>query len=212
MSIREHWNAVFRNARDEELGWFEADLSPTLTFVDEMALPRGATILMPGAGTSGLIDVLLERGHHLIVNDISQVALDRLQNRLGNRPGISWLCQDISESLPPVLPPVDAWIDRAVLHFLTEEKALEGYFANLRRALRPGGHALFAEFAVDGATQCAGRDVRCWSENQLGDLLGPDFHLRRHEHLTYTNPTGGHRPYVYALFERVLQVDIPNGA
>ncbi len=202
MSIQEHWNAVFRGARDEELGWFESDVSPSLEFVDDMGLAEASVILLPGAGTSGLVDALLERGHHLVVNDISNEALERLQGRLGNRPGVSCLCQDISAPLPPILPPVDAWVDRAVLHFLLDNEALDGYFANLRRAVRPGGFAFFAEFAEHGATRCAGRDVRRYTASRLLEHLGPDFQLVRHEHRDYTSPTGGHRPYVYALFER----------
>ncbi len=207
MSTQEHWNDVFRGSRDEELGWFESDLSPTLAFVDEMSLPDHAVMMLPGAGTTGLVDVLLDRGHHLIINDISSAALDRLRDRLGNRPGISWLCQDISAPLPPGLPRVDAWVDRAVLHFLLEDEELNGYFANLRRVVRPGGFAFFAEFAEHGATRCAGRDVRRYAPQDLTERLGADFHLIRHEHRTYTNPSGGHRPYLYALFQRTRTAD-----
>ena len=212
MSDQDHWNAVFRGTPDEDLGWFESDVSPSLAYVDEMALAEDALILLPGAGTTGLIDALLDRGHHLLVNDISGEALDRLRDRIGNRTGVSWLCQDISMPLPPVLPSVDAWVDRAVLHFLLDERALDGYFANLRRMVRPGGFAFFAEFAEHGVTRCAGRDVLRYTEGGLLDRLGPDFRLVRHEHRNYTSPTGGHRPYLYTLFARVLQVDMPKGA
>lgn len=202
MSLQDHWDAVFRDAREEELGWFESDVSPSLSFVDDMDLPDGAVILLPGAGTSGLIDALLDRGHHLVVNDISPEALSMLQERLGDRPGVSWVCQDISAPLPPALPPVDAWIDRAVLHFLLDNAEVDGYFANLRRHLQPGGFAFFAEFAEHGAIKCAGRDVRRYTKNRLLELVGPDFRLRRHDERDYISPTGGVRPYIYALFER----------
>ncbi len=199
-----HWNKIFSTTDDASLGWYENDPAQTLAMLDRVPNWADATIFLPGAGTSVLIDVLLARGATLILNDISQEALNRVKERLGDQgAGITWLCQDIAQPLPATLPPVDLWIDRAVLHFLTEEEAIQGYFENVRAKLQPGGHALFAEFSLIGATHCAGLRLHRYSAEALAERMGSGSELVHQTDFTYFNPNGDPRPYVYALFKQV---------
>lgn len=98
---------------------------------------------------------------------------------------------------------VALWHDRAVLHFLTEESQWRGYAENLRRAVRVGGHAILAAFALDGAEMCNGLPVRRYGVEILAELVGDGFELVREIDHTYHQPWGDPRPYVYALFRRV---------
>ncbi len=68
---------------------------------------------------------------------------------------IEWLCQDIAQPIPSPIPAVDIWIDRAVLHFLTNKTDINGYFENLKSVLKIGGYAIFAEFSKASALKCA---------------------------------------------------------
>jgi EEF1A lysine methyltransferase 2 len=79
----EHWNAIFSTQFDHELGWYEKDVSQTLKFLDQIPQSKSATVILPGAGTSMLVDELLDRGHELILNDISDEALNTLRKRIG---------------------------------------------------------------------------------------------------------------------------------
>ena len=45
---------------------------------------------------------------------------------------IDWLCQDIAQPIQGTIPDVDIWIDRAVLHFLTDEDDIKGYFQKFK--------------------------------------------------------------------------------
>lgn len=104
--------------------------------------------IYPRAGTSVLIEELLSRGIKLILNDISIEALNRVKDRLNDKgEKIAWLCQDIAQPIQGTLPEVDIWIDRAVLHFLTDEDDINGYFENVKSTLTTGGYAIFAEFS-----------------------------------------------------------------
>jgi SAM-dependent methyltransferase len=198
-----HWNEIFTTRDDPQLGWYEADVAQTLRFLELAPVSRTATIFLPGAGTSLLVDELLARGARLVLNDISNEALRRLAERVGERtPEPVWLHHDIAQPLPPGLPVCDFWIDRAVLHFLLEELAIEGYFHNLRSILRPGGHVLLAEFAETGAPRCAGLEVHRYSADEMARRLGPEFVLVQASDFTFVNPAGDPRPYVYALFRR----------
>ena len=198
-----HWNEIFAAKDDPQLGWYEADVAQTIRFLDSVPAVEAATIFLPGAGTSLLVDELLGRGARLVLNDISDTALRKLEQRIGGRtPEPVWLQHDIAQPLPAGLPVCDVWIDRAVLHFLLEESAIDGYFANLRSILRAGGHVLLAEFAPSGAPRCAGREVHRYSVAEMARRLGPESALVQAEEFTFLNPAGDPRPYVYALFQR----------
>lgn len=161
------------------------------------------TIFLPGAGTSVLVDELLSRGAHLVLNDVSDEAIKKLQARIGEAlHRVTWLHHDISKPLPTRTPPCDIWIDRAVLHFLLEESDITTYFDNLRFAIRPGGYALLAEFSTAGAPMCAGLELHRYSVAEFTRRIGEEFDLVKHEDFTFINPFGDPRPYIYALYRR----------
>ena len=199
----QHWNAIFSTKADLELGWYERDATQTLKFLDLIPESRTATIFLPGAGTSVLVDELLSRGSRLILNDISDEALKQLKKRIGHHGDrVTWLHHDISKPIPDGLPQVDIWIDRAVLHFLLDEAGIEGYFRNLRSLLRQGGYALLAEFSTTGAPKCAGLDLHRYSVEELTERLGDGFDLIKCEDYIFINPFDEPRPYVYALYKK----------
>lgn len=198
----EHWNAIFSTKADPELGWYEKDVSQTLKFIDQIPQVESATVFLPGAGTSVLVDELLERRYKLILNDISDEALNKLRTRIGTNNKLTWLHHDISKPLPEGTPLADIWIDRAVLHFLLEEVDIQGYFVNLQSAIKPGGYALLAEFSTMGARKCAGLELHRYSIEELTRRMGSEFELVKHEDYTYINPVGDPRPYIYALYQK----------
>lgn len=201
--LSRHWNQVFASKEDRELGWYEEDVRQTLRFLDMIPGGPSGSAFLPGAGTSRLVDELVSRGVSLVLNDISDEALARLKDRIGNRgEKLRWMCHDISKPVPADTPQVELWIDRAVLHFLLEEADIDGYFRNLRAVLEPGGHVLLAEFSEAGAPRCAGLDVHRYTADEMMQRLGPEFTLLKAEDFVFTNPSGAPRPYVYALFQR----------
>ncbi|KAA3640818.1 MAG: methyltransferase domain-containing protein [Proteobacteria bacterium] len=197
-----HWNHIFRDKPEESLGWYEQDVSYTLDFFPEGILAEPQTIFIAGAGTSQLVDGLLAMGHRLILNDISDAALAKLRGRIGKQDAVIWLAADLSQALPDDLPPVDIWIDRAVLHFLIDEQAIKQYFASLNRLVKSAGFVLLAEFAETGAERCAGLPVHRYSLAAMNRRMLPVFSLLKHAHYDYITPAGGNRPYLYALYQR----------
>ncbi|WP_446008192.1 class I SAM-dependent methyltransferase [Candidatus Electrothrix sp.] len=202
-TLKAHWNNIFSNKADRELGWYEKDVSQTLWFLDEIPRNTSNVVFLPDAGTSLLVDELLSKGYQLILNDISDEALNALRERTGEKEGVSWLQHDISEPLPADIPQVDIWIDRAVLHFLLDEADIEGYFANLHTVVKPGGWVLLAEFSTLGAPKCAGLELHRYSVNEMSRRMGSEFELIRSEEYTFINPFGDPRPYIYALYKRL---------
>jgi 2-polyprenyl-3-methyl-5-hydroxy-6-metoxy-1,4-benzoquinol methylase len=199
-----HWNSIFSNTETTELGWFEAEFSATEKLLNKIPDWEEATIFLAGIGVSGLADKLYACGASLVLNDISSSALEQLKARLQDADGrTEWLCHDLSTPLADENGKVDVWIDRAVLHFLTEEADIATYFENLRSMLNVGGYALFAEFSETGAKQCAGLSVKRYSTEEVANRLGAGFELVEEFDHEYINPSGSPRPYIYALFKRV---------
>ena len=202
-SKSKHWDGVFLNNSDSKLGWYEKNASQTFKLLDLIPHYKDATIFLPGAGTSVLIDALLSIGAKLVLNDISNEALDRVKIRLGEiQRDIIWLHQDIASPIEILNEKVDIWIDRAVLHFLTDKDDICGYFENVKSALKIGGYIIFAEFTHSGTKKCAGLPIHHYSLDDLSNNLGPSFTLKSHFDYTYHTPSGNPRLYIYALYKR----------
>lgn len=204
MNLKDHWDSIFKETDAEELGWHEKDFTQSLKFLNLVPDWESSKIFIAGVGTSGLVGTLLKSRAKLVLNDISPEAIGRVRSNHDDPDRVQWLCQDISDPLPPELNDVDIWFDRAVLHFLVEERKIEGYFRNVNAAVKAGGYAVFAEFSKTGAPKCAGLDVRRYDVRDLCARL-PGFDLVANEDYTYVNPWGAPRPYIYALFKRIVQ-------
>ncbi len=204
-SSSKHWDSIFAGTADSKLGWYEKEASQTFKLLNAIPHWESGSIFIPGAGTSVLIEDLLKKGSKLVLNDISSVALNSLKARLGDKcEGIIWLCQDITLPIPEAVPAIDIWIDRAVLHFLTDEEEIKKYFENVKSIVKVGGYAVFAEFSKTGVSKCAGLQLHRYSVDELSERLGSSFGLVSHFDHIYLNPNGDPRPYVYVLFKRIM--------
>ena len=200
-SHSEHWDAVFSTGDDQQLGWYEHDVSQTLKFFKHLKLNADSQLFLAGAGTSNLVDELLKTGSHLILNDISSLALAQLKSRIGDG-NYQMLQHDMGMPLQQVQS-VDLWVDRAVLHFLLDEPAIVQYFDNLKASVKSGGYVLLAEFSKAGVEECAGLPVHRYSVAEMQIRLGTAFTLIESEDYVFISPQGQERLYVYALFQRL---------
>ncbi|NBI28707.1 class I SAM-dependent methyltransferase [Chengkuizengella marina] len=201
--LTEHWNEIYKKSENENLGWYEDDFSQTLKILNLIPTWKESKIFVSGVGTSGLVDELLQSKADLVLNDLSSEAIEKLKLKyLDKDHRIEWLCQDISQPLPTDLKEIDIWMDRAVLHFLTDEVSIQQYFKNVTSSLKVGGYAIFAEFSKKGATKCAGLNVTRYDIQDLqANLLS--FKCIAEEEYTFINPKGDPRPYIYALFKKM---------
>ncbi len=203
-NIKEHWNKIYLNSSEEKLGWYETDFSPTLSLVSKTNLNKSATILNVGAGSTILIDKLLKKGYsNIIATDLSEIALTKLKDRIRNER-VKYIIDDLTNPVALLdIDPVDLWIDRAVLHFFTEEKEQDIYFDLLNNKVKRNGFVLFAEFNLNGAAVCAGLPIHRYSKELLAEKLGSNFKLvESFEHI-YIMPSGSERPYIYTLFRKI---------
>ena len=204
-NLKEHWNAAY-NLEDEQLGWFEANPMQTMELVIACDLQKDATILNVGAGTTTLIDTLLEEGYtNIIANDLSDLALDKLKQRIKKSHNYNLTCIKDDLTNPQKinkLQNIDLWIDRAVLHFFLTEAEQNAYFNLIQKIVSKNGYVIIAVFSLEGAQKCCGLDLKRYNLEMLQNNLGTHFKLIKSFNHTFINPFGGERPYIYTLFQR----------
>lgn len=206
INYKDHWNKAYARVNDTNLGWHETDVSPSMRLINEAGIGPGSRLLSVGAGSTTLIDTLLQHGYdNLLATDISKVALHGLQTRIGNLSHkVEWIVDDLTNSkLLKKIPPVDLWIDRAVLHFFIEEAEQRSYFNLLNNLVHKYGYVILAEFNLDSAEKCSELPVHRYSADMLREKLGEDFNLITSFDYEYTMPSGDSRTYIYTLFQKI---------
>lgn len=177
------------------MGWYQKEHGVTSEL---LASCEGKRIIDVGAGATTLVQLLIDKEYKVTVLDISSKALEILSARHGD--AVEYKIGDLSSQLQ--LDEYDIWHDRAVLHFLLDEKDYQSYVSNLESCIPVGGFAIIETFSTDGAEMCCGLKLRRYSEDMLVDLLGNNWQLLRSISHVYTNPSGGKRPYISTVFKR----------
>lgn len=206
MDLKLHWNKTYERAEIDKLGWYEENPEPSLRLISKCDFDKNASLLNVGTGASRLVDELLDEGYeHIIANDISASALDKLKLRLGERENkIHWVVDDLIQPTQLCnLEQVDLWHDRAVLHFFSDKKEQDAYFDLLRKLVKKNGFVIIATFNLDGATKCSGLPVFRYDKKMLQEKLGKGFELIEAFDYCYTMPKGETRKYIYTLFKRI---------
>jgi SAM-dependent methyltransferase len=201
MSLRSHWQDVYRTRPPHEVSWYRPHLDTSLALIGEAVPDRGARIIDVGGGASTLVDDLLARGYrNVTVLDLAQAALDIAKARLGETARmVDWRCDDATTAPLPERE-YDLWHDRAVFHFLTRAEDRAAYVRQVRRSVKPGGHVIVATFAPDGPAKCSGLDVVRYAPGTLCDALGAAFRPVQDRTERHETPAGRIQPFTYCWF------------
>jgi SAM-dependent methyltransferase len=201
-SRQAHWQNVYTKKGENEVSWFQENPAPSLELIAEIGGTPASAVIDIGGGASRLVDHLIDRFDDVTVLDLSEAALESAKARLGTLAArVHWIVADVTAWEPQNA--YDIWHDRAAFHFLTEDRDRGAYVARLERALRIGGHAIMATFALDGPERCSGLPVVRYDPADLGRTLGPTFelvHTRRHVHAT---PWGADQSFQFSVFRRL---------
>lgn len=205
INYKDYWNAAYTKNTTEKLGWYEESSKETIELIKETKVEKDARILNVGAGSSLLIDELVQEGYsQLIANDLSEKALNDIKERLKEDASkVDFIVDDlVNPTALNDIDKVDVWNDRAVLHFFLKEEEQQAYFNLLKKLVKVGGYVIIAVFAKDGAEKCCGLNLQRYNTEMLQEKLGANFSLEKSFNHTFVNPYGGERPYVYSLFKR----------
>ena len=201
-SRQAHWENVYTTKGENEVSWFQQSPAPSLELIVQAGAARRSAIIDIGGGASRLVDHLVEQGFEdVTVLDLSGAALAAARSRLGVRAErVSWIVADATTFEP--VKAYDIWHDRAAFHFLTDVSDRAAYIDRLGRALKIGGHAIIATFALDGPEKCSGLPVARYDSASLEQTLGTMFklvHTQRHEHAT---PWDSRQIFQFSIFRR----------
>lgn len=200
-----HWNNIYAKNPGKHVGWYEEKPEVSLAFIESCNLNADACIFVAGAGTTNLISFLLKKGFtNIIANDISPISLQILESNLGVKAAsVQFVVDDLTRPKQlTTISPVEIWVDRAVLHFFLDNKAIANYFNLLKNKVVSGGYVLIATFSIEGAKKCSGLPIKPYDSESLLDYLGEEFTLLQNRLVSHYTPSGDERPYHYALFKR----------
>ncbi len=195
MSSKAHWENIYANKQPDEVSWTQTIPQPSLSLIQGFNLPKDAAIIDVGGGDSQLVDYLLNLGYtNISVLDISKNALERTQKRLGPMASsVHWIETDITEFTPETI--YDLWHDRAVFHFLTRKKDIDGYLNlvkdNVNRAL------VLSTFSIHGPLKCSGLDVSRYNDQTLSALFEPTFEKKESFLQDHETPFGTKQNFLF---------------
>jgi ubiquinone/menaquinone biosynthesis C-methylase UbiE len=198
MEPKSHWEHIYSTRAADAVSWYQPHATRSLDLIRSVAPGSGARIIDVGGGASTLVDDLLAGGMSaLTVLDISAAALQVAQRRLGQQAQrVRWIAADITKvELDEAA--YDVWHDRAVFHFLTDPADRAAYVAQVRRAVRRGGHVIVAAFGPDGPEKCSGLPVVRYGPGQLHAQFGGQFELLDQVVEEHRTPAGTVQQFVY---------------
>jgi SAM-dependent methyltransferase len=200
VSSREHWEGVYSRKAPTEVSWYQPEAKVSFELIRRAAPELDSPIIDVGGGASTLVDGLLDGGYRdICVLDVAAAAIARAKERLGDRAArVAWITADV------LLAPLAAdafvvWHDRAVFHFLTDPADRARYVAQVRHAVRRGGHVIVASFAPEGPERCSGLDVVRYSPDAMHAEFGPGFQLLDSVREDHHTPFGSTQAFVYCL-------------
>lgn len=198
---KSHWENVYTSKQPNEVSWTQDVPQTSLDFINGFGLPKAAKIIDIGGGDSKLVDCLLDLGYQdITVLDISAKALERAQQRLGNRSGlVKWIVSDITAFKPT--EQYEVWHDRATFHFLTKPEQIQSYLKIAQEAI--AGYLVLGTFSENGPEKCSGLEIKQYSEKQLDLQLADGFQKLRcitEDHVTPFNTT---QNFLFCSFKRL---------
>nr|WP_294333117.1 class I SAM-dependent methyltransferase [uncultured Chryseobacterium sp.] len=198
----EHWNSIYENKNENEVSWYQEYPQASIEFIKELKLPLTAHIIDIGGGESRLVDALLDMGYtNITVLDISEKALQKTQNRLGEKGKlVQWVVTDITEFNPT--EKYDLWHDRAVFHFLTDEENIIKYTSIAERVISQDGFLIMGTFSDKGPTKCSGLEIKQYTDKSLKDAFKDSFKQFSFQYIDHSTPFNTVQNFLFCTFQR----------
>jgi len=195
-----HWERIYQTKQPNEVSWTQEVPKTSLDFIHSFKLHKSAAIIDVGGGDSKLVDYLLDEGfENITVLDISEKALERAKNRLGeNSSKIKWVVSDVTAF--KTTETYDVWHDRATFHFLTTASQINKYLETARNVVK--GYLTIGTFSDKGPKKCSGLDVKQYNEEQLELQLSNGFKKVKcilEDHMTPFNTS---QNFLFCSFKR----------
>lgn len=203
MNRKEHWERVYREKEVDSVSWYQSNPEVSLDLISSCKLDCCQHIIDVGAGSSILVDRLIELEYqNLHALDISSAALQNSIERLGKfSERVNWIIEDITNFQTDLK--FQLWHDRAVFHFLTEKQDRAQYIETLHQAILTGGNLILASFDLDGPEKCSGLPIVQYNEEKIQDEIGSGFKLIESKKEIHLTPWQSEQSFKYFRFMRI---------
>lgn len=197
---KKHWENIYKTKELKDVSWFQPTPETSLSFFNQFKVSLTSKVIDVGGGDSLLVDHLLDQGYQdVTVLDISVSAIERAKKRLGDKSeNVTWIVADATTFKPTER--YDFWHDRAVFHFLTDEKDISNYIENAQQALKPTGVLVIGTFSEQGPKKCSGIEIKQYSETSMPDRLNCFFENINCTTVDHKTPSGAVQNFVFCSF------------
>jgi SAM-dependent methyltransferase len=197
---KKHWETVYETKSPNQVSWTQKIPKTSLEFISSIPFDKNTSIIDIGGGDSKLVDFLLEKGFEdITVLDISEKSLEKAKKRLGNKADkVNWIVSDILEFKPERTYSI--WHDRAVFHFITENKDIANYIEKVTTAAEK--LLVIGTFSEDGPLKCSGLEIKQYNENSLTALFQNNFIKRDCKYENHVTPFNTEQNFVFCCFKK----------
>ena len=201
MEKKLHWEKIYQTKKNDGVSWFQEIPTESIELIKKYSSDDSDKIIDVGCGKGFLADNLLEsKFKDITLVDISSNALSEINNRLKNQY-LSFIETDILEFNSDYK--YDIWHDRAVFHFITENKSIDKYISLCNNYINRDGTLIIGTFAEDGPLKCSGLEIKRYSINDLVNLFKENFELAEGFKMLHQTPFDTQQSFTFCVFKKV---------
>jgi cyclopropane fatty-acyl-phospholipid synthase-like methyltransferase len=203
MEQKQHWENVFSTKQQNEVSWYQPVPQKSIDFFETQKISKTDAVIDIGCGDSYFVDYLANKNYENIhALDISENAIQRLKNRLGEKANsIHWHISNIIEFTPTCK--YTYWHDRAVFHFLTKEEDIQKYLEIVNNNILPDGYMMIATFSKKGPIKCSGLNITQYDIEDLTALFSEYFSCIAAEYYEHPTPFNTTQHFTFCLFKKI---------
>ena len=203
LNRKSHWEKIYQTKDLKDVSWYQPTPTTSLEFVKQFDLPLNAKIIAVGGGDSLFVDHLLQLGFtDVTVLDISEVALEKAKQRLGNNAHkVKWIVADAANFKPT--EQYDFWHDRAAFHFLTNEQDISNYVTTIQNFIKLNAILVVGTFSEQAPKKCSGIEIKQYNETSMTNRLKNFFKKIKCISVDHTTPFNTIQNFIFCSFRRM---------
>lgn len=200
MDNKKHWENIYQKKEIDGVSWYQKVPLESLQLIKKYSLSNSDKIIDIGCGKSFLADNLLELNYtDISLVDISSNALKGVKDRLQNK-SLNFIETDILNFNSN--DKYDIWHDRAVFHFITDNKGIEKYISLCNKYINNHGILIIGAFAEDGPLKCSGLEIKRYSVDQISGLFKETFELVESFKMLHKTPFDTEQSFSFCVLRK----------
>ena len=200
MDNKKHWENIYQKKEIDGVSWYQKIPLESLQLIKKYSISNSDKIIDIGCGKSFLADNLLELNYtDISLVDISSNALKEVKDRLQNK-SLNFIETDILNFNSN--DKYDIWHDRAVFHFITDNKGIEKYISLCNKYINNHGILIIGAFAEDGPLKCSGLEIKRYSVDQISGLFKETFELVESFKMQHKTPFDTEQSFSFCVLRK----------